>query len=124
VRFAIGDPKEDRDVPPRIQEGVELDGTAFLLKESPGEEIQVEIKGCRVERIDGLLEFEIEALARVEAMRFVNETLCEIGVDPLISLFVGFSESRPRNRGAAKSQMVEFLGNRTKQASISRRLSQ
>jgi len=109
----VCDPNEGGDVAAEIEQSVELDRSLRSAEACPGEEIETEIDGGGVESVNRLLQFETEGVIRIDASGLVDESLCKVGVDAPIAVFVGISQSAPRDP-TPKTHVIELARNHTK----------
>lgn len=66
---------------PQVQHGVNFQGGFAALEGGPGEQRQAPIDGRRVQRINGLAEFETEIFVGMELACLAHQDLREIGAD-------------------------------------------
>jgi hypothetical protein len=68
---------------------VQLDGRFAFAKSGPGEELQTEIDGCRIESVNRLVEINRQGFARIEFAGVGNKDSSELGIDAPVSGLVG-----------------------------------
>ena len=73
----------------------------------PGEQLQAQVDGGRVQSIETLIEIHAERIAGVQGPRDANQDLGEIGIDPPVARHVGVGQCRAREL-ATKSHVVEL----------------
>jgi hypothetical protein len=97
VPSGVGDVYEGGDVAAQIEQGMEFDRRLGALERRPGEQRQAEIDGGGVERIDGLVEIDAEAVIDVEASGDADQGLGEVGMDAPVALLVGVGQGAARH---------------------------
>jgi hypothetical protein len=75
----------------------------------PGEDGEAEIDGGGIQRVDRLLQFQIEGVARIMAACFADQHLRELGEDPPVPPLVGIGQGAADN-SATDAHVVELLG--------------
>jgi len=73
----------------------------------PGEHRQTQVDGRRVQRIDGVRQFQPQVFVCIELPRLVDQPLREVGVDAPIARLVGIGQRRTANR-FAQAHVVEL----------------
>ena len=107
VQLAVGDVDERGDAAAQVHQGVQLHGPLGRPEAGPGEQGQAQVDGGRVERVDGVVEFDAEVLVQVELARGVDQGLGEVGVDAPVPRLVGVGQCVARDR-AANAHVVEL----------------
>jgi hypothetical protein len=108
VSRCIGDVQEGGDVAAQVEQRVQLHPTLGAAEACPREDREAEIDGGGVERIHGLLQLQIEGVARVKATCLADQHLSELGEDPPDPLLVGIGQGTPGD-SAADAHVVELL---------------
>jgi hypothetical protein len=88
---------EGGDIAAQIQECVEFDRRLGALERRPREQRKTEIDGGGVERIDGLVEIDAEAVIDVVAPGGGDQDLGEVGMDAPVALLVGIGQGGARD---------------------------
>jgi hypothetical protein len=112
VHFPAGNVDKTWNVAAQVEQGVQLDRSLATAKSSPRKELQTQIDGRRIERVNGFGEQRTQRFVRVEAPRPSDQDLGEVGVDPPIVDPIGIGQCAPRDR-PSKARMVQFGGNGT-----------
>lgn len=86
---------------------VQFDTSLAAAKACPGEQLQAQVDGRRIESIHGPLQGHAELVVGIQAAGFGNEHLGEIAKDAPIAMFVGVGQGAAADR-AAKAGMVQF----------------
>src|SRR5713226_6742456 len=107
VHLAITDVDESWNVAAQIQQRVQLDGRLGRTERRPRKYRQTEIDGRRVERIDGLLQFDTEGFLHVQTPGDTDQTLGEIGVDAPVAHGVGMGQRIASHR-RTNSEVIEL----------------
>ena len=96
VPAGAGDVDESRDVAAQIEQRMKLDGGLGALERGPGEQGEAEIDGGGVERVDGVVEIDAEAVLGIERARDADQAFSEVGVDAPVARLVGVGEGAAR----------------------------
>jgi hypothetical protein len=88
---------------------VQLDRHFGGAKRRPRKHRQTQIDGRRIEGIQGGIQFDGQRLAGVQGASNANEVLRHIGVDLPRACHVRVKQRAARNRGAAKSHVMQAL---------------
>ena len=107
MNIAFGNADKTGDTAMEVHQGMELDGAFAFAKMSPREKRETEVDRGRVEDIGGLLQDHTELVFGIQVSCSLNQHLSKIGVDPPISVFVGFGEGAS-SHFAPNPCMVEF----------------
>lgn len=89
VELAVGDVDERGDVAPQVQKRMQLDGGFALAKWRPREYGQAEVDGCRVEGVDGFVQFGKKCLRAVQVAGRCDQSVSQFGIDAPVPHFVG-----------------------------------
>jgi len=108
-----GNPEVRRDIAMEIQKGMDLDGASLSSQASPGEERQAEIDGRGIEGVGGLVQLEVQRVARRVPASLGDDLLRESRVDPPVALLVGIGQ-RGTGDSALDAQVVESIPEGTK----------
>jgi len=76
----------------QIEQRVHLDRAFGCAKSRPGEQGQAEIDGGRIERVDGVVQFDAEVVVDVQRSGSGDENLSEIGIDAPVARLVGICQ--------------------------------
>src|ERR1019366_1447178 len=107
MHLAIADVDEGGNVAAQIQQRVQLDGCLGQSERCPWKYRQTEIDGRRVERIDGLLQFDTERFLHIQTPGDADQALSEIGVDAPVAHGVGIGQGVASHR-RTNSEVIEF----------------
>src|ERR1019366_8394921 len=107
VHLAITDVDEGGNVAAQIQQRVQLDGCLGQSERCPRKYRQTEIDGRRVERIDGLLQFDTERFLHIQTPGDADQALSEIGVDTPVARGVGIGQ-RVASHGRTNPEVIEL----------------
>jgi len=108
VNLPAGDNHHCGNTAAQIEQSVKFDSRLAPTKLCPREKRQTQIDRGRVQRIDGICEFESEGFALVEGTCLLNQDLSEVGVDTPVAYLIGIGQSVARD-GAANSHVIELL---------------
>lgn len=97
VNLSCGDDHDRRNVPAQIYKGVEFYSTFASPELGPWEKRQTKVYRCRVQGIDGLIQFDAEGIGGVKISGFCDEGLSEIGVKSPIPVLIGVGKGISRN---------------------------
>jgi len=109
VDFTVGYMDKGRDGSAQIDQGVQLNGSLGSAKFGPWKQLQAEVDGCRVQRIDGLRQISDSGVLGVQFPCFGDQHLCEVSEDPPVPALIGIHESCSAN-GTTNPQMVQLRG--------------
>jgi len=107
VNPAGGDDGNRRDVAPKIEQRMELDGSLASAERGPGEQRQAQVDRRGIQGIDALLQFDSEGVAGVKLPGPANKDMGEVGVDAPVSHLVGMSQ-RVAGDFATDAHVVEL----------------
>ena len=122
VHFPVRNVDKTRDVAAQVEQRVQLDRSLATAEAGPRKELQTEINGRRIERVNGLGKHRTQGFVRVKFPRVADQHLGEVGIDAPIVDAIGIGQCAARDR-PSKSRMIKFGGNGRRQVSMSRRLS-
>src|SRR5271166_1430477 len=88
--------------------------TAALRRRNraPGKQRQTEIDGCRIQRIQALLQIDAHGLSDIQSACDGNQPLREVGEDAPVARFVRIRQRRARHL-ATESQVIQLALQRT-----------
>lgn len=112
VHFPVRNVDKTGNVAAQVEQRVQLDRSFATAESGPRKELQTEIDGRRVERVNGLGKHRAQRFVRVKCPRVPDQHLGEVGVDPPIVNTIGIGQRAARDR-SSKSRMVEFGGHGT-----------
>jgi hypothetical protein len=92
VDITFGHADKTGDTAMKVHQSMEFDGTFAFSKMSPREKRETEVDCGRVEDIGGLIQNYTEIVFGIQVSCFLDQHVSKIGVDPPISVFVGFGE--------------------------------
>jgi hypothetical protein len=110
VGLAVGDVDETGNIPPQVQQRMQLDGGLGGAKRCPGKHRQTQVDGGGVERVDRRGEVQGEGLAGIQRPRHTNQVLGKVGVDLPRTRGICIGQRVARNRLAAKPHVVQPPG--------------
>ena len=116
MQLAIADMDEGRDRASQIEQRVQLDGSLGGAERRPVEQVQAQIDGGGVERIDTGIEFQHGRLLGVECLGAGDQPLCQGVVDAPVTQVQRIGQRRARRR--RRDPHVEQLGPIGCQASL------
>ena len=96
-----------------VQLGRSLGRSLGRAKVRPGKQAQTKVDDYRIERVDGLLEFQRGRFVGARSARSTAHALRPIGIDPPIPLLVGVGQGAATH-SAPKAHLVEQFGTRGK----------
>lgn len=73
----------------QIEQRVQLDGMLGRLETCPGEQRHAEIDRGRIQGVNGVGQFDAKIVVDVQSPCFVDQQLCEVGVNAPIARLVG-----------------------------------
>ena len=109
VEFAVRDVDEARDVAPEIEQGVHFHRRLGRPEMRPRKDRQAEINGRRVERVDGVGQFQPKVVAGIKPSGLGNQPLSKLRVDPPVAAFVGIGQCRSPD-GFPETHRVQLRG--------------
>ena len=112
MRFASGNAYKRGDVAAQVQQRVHFHDSLALAELGPREQLQAQVDGGRVQRVETLIEIHADRIAGIQGPRDANQDLGEIGIDPPVARLVGVGQGGARDV-AAESHVVELSAKRT-----------
>ena len=110
VDRSLGQPHENREISPKIQQGMHLDPSFVFSECSPWTQFQAQTDGTAVKGVDQIVDIEPEVFViLIQWTSDVHKNTCEIGIDPPVAKFVGLSKGIPWN-SMPDPTVVEFTG--------------
>ena len=107
MNIAFGNADKAGDTAMEVHQRMEFDGAFAFAKMGPRKKREAEIDRRRIEGIGGLIQDHAEIFFGVQVSCSSDQYLSKIGVDPPVSVFVGFGQGAP-SRSAPNPCMVEF----------------
>lgn len=107
VQFAVGNMDKGRNVAPQIEQGVKLHGSLLFAKARPWKERQAQIDGGGIERINGMRQFQTEAVPGVKLARCLDQAEGKVLIDAPVAVFVGVGQCAFGN-AATDAQMIQL----------------
>lgn len=95
------------DVPPQVEQGVQLDGPLATTKPCPRKQAQAQVDRGGIQRIDGLLQVHGQRIADVQVPRPFDQHLRKVCIDTPVVSPGGIGQRAPRDT-SAKARMIEF----------------
>ncbi len=114
VNFAAGDADKAGNAAAQIHKRMDFDGRLVASELSPGEKRKAQVDGCRIEGVGGMIQGNAKVFVGIKLACAPDKSLSKVGIDPPISVFVGFGQSRARNF-AADACVIKF-GSQSSQA--------
>ena len=93
VDFAAGDADKAGNTATQIHKCMDFDGSLVAPELSPGEKRKAQVDGCGIEGVGGVIQGNAKILVGIKLSRVLDESLGKVGIDPPISVFVGFGQS-------------------------------
>ena len=100
------------DTAVQIQQRVQLHRGFILAKLRPWEQGKTQVDGGRVERIEGMVEFQPDRILGMKWSGDADQMLRKIGEDTPVVSFIGIGQSGARNL-AAEAHVIEFAAHRS-----------
>ena len=110
VGLAIGDVDESGDRAPQVQQGVQPHRCLGTAKRGPRKHRQAQIDGRRIEGVDRGIQLDGQGLVGIQRTRYANQMLGQVGIDLPRACGVRIGQRVARNRGAAKTHVVQPCG--------------
>jgi len=107
VNFAAGDADKAGNTAMQIHQRMDFDGSLVAPELSPGEKRKAQVDGCGIEGVCGVIQGNAKVFVGIKLPGVLNESLGKVGIDPPISVFVGFGQSTARNF-AANACVIKF----------------
>ncbi len=107
MNIAFGNADKARDTAMEVHQRMEFDGAFAFAKMGPRKKRETEIDRRRIEGIGGLIQDHAEIFFGIQVPCSSDQHLSKIGVDPPVSVFVGFGQGASSDF-APNPYMVEF----------------
>ena len=96
-----------RDAAAQVEKGMQFDRSLPASETCPRKELQTQVDGCRIERVNRFVEQRTQRFVRVECSSTADQNLREVGEDSPIVNAIGIRQGAAGNL-AAKSRVVQF----------------
>src|SRR5215813_14875774 len=106
---AARDDHHSGNIAAQVKQCMELHGGFVTTELSPRKKRQTQIDNGRVERVDGLLQFQAKRFIRVQLTSFRYQDLSEVSVDPPIAHLIRVRERITRN-SPANTHVIQLAG--------------
>ena len=115
VQFAVADVDEGWDRPAQVQQRVQLDGRLGGAKRRPVEQGQTQIDGAGVQRVDRVVQANVQRIARVKFAGSANQHRSQVRPDAPVAGLVGIGQ-RGAFDGRAKAHRIQLarIGRQTR----------
>ena len=107
VNRAVRNAYENWDRAPDVEECMHLHSSLGFSEASPREKAQTKVYGCRVERINSIVEIQAEVLVHIKFSCFHDEQMGELRIYSPVSALVGICKRAFPHR-TSYSHVVEF----------------
>ena len=91
----------------QVEQSMHLDGRLVATKPGPGKQLEAQVDGGRVQRVEALIQFHAHGVLGVHRPRDANQYLREIGEDAPVVGFVGVGQCGAGD-AAAETEVVEL----------------
>jgi len=116
VSKRIGNMNEFGDIPPQVEQHVQLDRRLGGTEVRPWKKRQAQIDRRGIEGVNRRVQVDSKILVGIERLGFLNENLGDVGVDAPVPGFVGVGQCAARHRRA--DPHMEQLRMKTPQAGL------
>jgi hypothetical protein len=106
-RSSAGNVHKTGDIASQVQKGMQLDCAFVSAKLSPAEQAQAEVDSGGIEHVGRLFQGYTKAVFGIQSPGDSDEHLCEVGIDPPISRFVGIGQCTSRDL-SPEAGVIEF----------------
>ena len=93
MNFAAGDAEKAGNAAAQIHKRVDFDGGLVAPELSPGEKRKAQIDGCGIEGVGSVIQGNAKIFVSIKLACALDKCLGKVGIDPPISVFVGFGQS-------------------------------
>lgn len=103
----LGDMDKRGNGAAKVHESVELDGSFFSTKARPGEKLQAQVDGGRIEGVDRFLQIGGEWFVCVKGAGLFDQDEHEVVLDAPVAALKGVGEGGARD-GSSNARVIEF----------------
>jgi len=100
------------DIAPQVQERVHLHRVLIRLVLGPRKQADAQVDDGRVQRVNGAVQIDGQALPGIKLARFPNENVSKVCINAPVAAFVGVAERAARDP-AADAQVIQPSVERT-----------